>query len=144
MFLRLISLKNVIIFHHLEYMYSKEKNAKNNFLISFRCFHPTGVVLPFATQKCMKTVVACFKLHNKCIKNRLLMPDRGGLWYPAPGWEEIKNLQANGAGAVQQIQKRLVQCFYHRKFNKLASEDNKIDKGFKHKCNHFIITWLLR
>lgn len=68
-------------------MYSKEKNAKNNFLISFRCLHPTGVVLPFATQKCMKTVVACFKLHNKCIKNRLLMPDRGGLWYPAPGWE---------------------------------------------------------
>ncbi|XP_052691914.1 putative nuclease HARBI1, partial [Crassostrea angulata] len=76
----------------------------------FRCLHPTGGVLPFATQKCMKTVVACFKLHNKCIKDRLPMPEVD-IDIQHPGEEEINNLQANGAGVAQQIRKRLVQCF---------------------------------
>lgn len=42
----------------------------------------------------MKTAVACFKLHNKCIKDRLPMP---GVDFDiqTQGEEEINNLQAN-------------------------------------------------
>lgn len=64
-------------------------------------------VLPFATQKCIKTVVACFKLHNTCIKDRLPMPEVD-VDVQRQGEEEINNLHANGA--AQQIRKRLDQC----------------------------------
>lgn len=112
-FLRLIFMKNIIT-HLLKYMYSKEivliLNPNIKSLISFRCLHPTGGVLPFATKKCMKTAVACFKLHNKCFKDRLPMP---GVDFDiqTQGEEEINNLQANSASVAQQIGKRLVQCF---------------------------------
>lgn len=62
-------------------------------------------VLPFATQKCMKTVVACFKLH-KCIKDRLPMPEVTLISSPRLGEEDINYLQANGAGGAQQIRER--------------------------------------
>lgn len=44
----------------------------------------------------MKTVVACFKLHNKCIKDRLPMPEVD-FDIQHPGEEEINNLQATNA-----------------------------------------------
>lgn len=62
-------------------------------------------VLSFATQKCMKTVVACFKLH-KCIKDRLPMPEVTLISSPRLGEEDINYLQANGAGGAQQIRER--------------------------------------
>ena len=73
-----------------------------------RCLHPTGGVLPFALSKSLKAIVACFKLHNKCISDGVPNPDIE--------FEEAVNdinvnadLPPNPAG--HQIRQRLVQRF---------------------------------
>ena len=73
-----------------------------------RCLHPTGGVLPFALPKSLKAIVACFKLHIKCISDGVPNPDIE--------FEEAVNdinvnadLPPNPAG--HQIRQRLVQRF---------------------------------
>ncbi|XP_062590955.1 putative nuclease HARBI1 [Saccostrea cucullata] len=74
----------------------------------FRCLHPTGGVLLFSIQKCIHTIVACFKLHNKCIQDKIPIPDVD-CDADTQDEEVINNLQVNAAG--NQIRQRVIQLF---------------------------------
>jgi hypothetical protein len=71
--------------------------------------HPTGGVLPYGTEKCVKAIVACFKLHNKCIGDRIPLPDVD------VDEEAAANDDVYGEAQVdvqaQQLRRRLVQRF---------------------------------
>ena len=40
-------------------------------IFSYRCLHKTGGSLQFRTEKCIKIIECCFKLHNKAISERV-------------------------------------------------------------------------
>ncbi|XP_062613105.1 uncharacterized protein LOC134274877 [Saccostrea cucullata] len=76
---------------------------------SLRCLHPTGGVMPFALPKSIKVIVACFKLHNKCIDDGVQNPDVEKTAEEAQNRHVMANLPLNPAG--QQVRQRLVQRF---------------------------------
>ncbi|KAK6172642.1 hypothetical protein SNE40_016257 [Patella caerulea] len=41
----------------------------------FRCLHKTTGCLPFSTDRCCKVIVACMKLHNFCMDEKVPLPD---------------------------------------------------------------------
>ena len=73
-----------------------------------RCLHPTEGVLPFALPKSLKAIIACFKLHNKCINDGVPNPD-------IEFEEDLHDINVNADlppnPAGHQIRQRLVQRF---------------------------------
>jgi hypothetical protein len=68
-------------------------------------------VLPFKTLKCIHAIVACFKLHNKCIGDRIPMAD--GVECAETEDDVVVNNMNNTTPhpAGQQIEERLVDLF---------------------------------
>ena len=62
------------IFHYKKNVIIKNRSTKKKFLC--RCMHKTGGSLQFGTEKCVKIIECCFRLHNKALSERV--PLQGG------------------------------------------------------------------
>ena len=41
----------------------------------FRCLHKTGGCINLAPDRCCKVILACFMLHNICVRNKIPIED---------------------------------------------------------------------
>lgn len=76
-------------------------------IFSYRCLHKTGGSLQFRTEKCIKIIECCFRLHNKAISERVPL-QAGNNAVPVYHNHDLYNGNDNDGFALRQ---RIVQRF---------------------------------
>lgn len=76
-------------------------------IFSYRCLHKTGGSLQIRTEKCIKIIECCFRLHNKAISERVPL-QAGNNAVPVYHNHDLYNGNDNDGFALRQ---RIVQRF---------------------------------
>ena len=90
-------------------IFNSSKSVKHYFSF-YRCLHKTGGCLPFTPKRSTSVVTAVLKLHNKCVDDKMPLPDVTEDLFLNDDNTIIARPE-NTVGNAQGIRERLIQKF---------------------------------